>query len=98
MSAARNAMLGYFLAGVKPPAGTVALQIPVTYAGIPVATRAFVERAHRDGYAVHVWFSGSAPDDAATYNAIIDTCADGIMPAAHPARVDPRRARHRASR
>lgn len=45
------------------------------------ATRHFVERAHRHGYAVHVWFSGSAPDDAATYYAIIDTCADGIMPA-----------------
>ncbi|WP_404384972.1 glycerophosphodiester phosphodiesterase [Knoellia locipacati] len=81
MSAARNAMLGYFLAGVKPPAGTVAFQIPVTFAGIPVATRAFVQRAHADGYAVHVWFSGSAPDDAATYDAMIDTCADGIMPA-----------------
>ncbi|WP_035906624.1 glycerophosphodiester phosphodiesterase [Knoellia subterranea] len=81
MSAAMNAMISYFLAGVKPPAGTVAFQVPVTYAGIPVATRAFVDRAHRDGYAVHVWFSGSAPDDAATYNTIIDTCADGIMPA-----------------
>ncbi|KGN30673.1 hypothetical protein N802_06515 [Knoellia sinensis KCTC 19936] len=81
MSAARNAMINYFLLGVKPPEGTVAFQVPVTFAGIPVATRAFVQRAHNDGYAVHVWFSGSAPDDAATYNAMIDTCADGIMPA-----------------
>lgn len=81
MSAGRDAMIGYFLGGVKPPAGVVAFQVPVTFAGIPVATRPFVERAHRDGYAVHVWFSGSAPDDAATYDAIIDTCADGIMPA-----------------
>lgn len=81
MSAGQNAMLAYFLTGARPPAGTVALQVPVTYAGIPVVTRAFVDRAHRDGYAVHVWFSGSAPEDAATYNRIIDTCADGIMPA-----------------
>jgi len=81
MSAARNAMLNYFLAGVKPPEGVVAFQVPVTFMGIQVATRAFVARAHADGYAVHVWFSGSAPDDAATYNAIIDTGADGIMPA-----------------
>lgn len=81
MSAARSAMLNYFLAGVKPPEGVVAFQVPVTFMGIQVATRAFVARAHADGYAVHVWFSGSAPDDAATYNAIIDTGADGIMPA-----------------
>lgn len=81
MSAARNAMITYFLAGVKPPAGTVAFQIPVAFQGIPIASRSFVERAHADGYAVHVWFSGSAPDDAATYNRMIDTCADGIMPA-----------------
>jgi glycerophosphoryl diester phosphodiesterase len=77
----RDGLIGYFLFGVKPIEGTVALQVPVTFNGLPVATREFVERAHRDGYAVHVWFSGSAPDDAATYNRIIDTCADGIMPA-----------------
>ena len=71
----------YFFTGVQPMPGTVALQVPVTYQGIPVATREFVERAHADGYAVHVWFSGTAPDDAATYNQIIDTCADGLMPA-----------------
>jgi glycerophosphoryl diester phosphodiesterase len=74
-------LAAYVLAGVKPMPGTVALQVPVTFQGIQVVTRAFVERAHRDGYAVHVWFSGSAPDDAATYDAIIDTCADGLMPA-----------------
>jgi glycerophosphoryl diester phosphodiesterase len=81
MSAARDAMFAYFLAGRPLPVGTVALQVPVTYAGIPVATRAFVARAHADGYAVHVWFSGSAPETSATYNAMIDTCADGLMPA-----------------
>jgi glycerophosphoryl diester phosphodiesterase len=74
-------MMAYFLAGVRPIDGTVAFQVPVQFQGIPVATRAFVERAHADGYAVHVWFSGSAPDDAATYSRMVDACVDGIMPA-----------------
>lgn len=80
LSPGMDSLAAYFLAGVRPMEGTVALQVPVTFLGIPVATRTFVERAHADGYAVHVWFSGSAPDDAATYNAMIDTCADGLMP------------------
>ncbi|TYL55309.1 glycerophosphodiester phosphodiesterase [Nocardioides sp. BGMRC 2183] len=75
------ALTAYVLSDTLPMEGTVALQVPVTYSGIPIATREFVERAHNDGYAVHVWFSGSAPDDAATYRKIIDTCADGLMPA-----------------
>lgn len=76
-----GSLAAYFLLGVRPMPGTVALQVPVRYQGIQVATREFVERAHADGYAVHVWFSGTAPDDAATYESIIDTCADGLMPA-----------------
>ncbi|WP_141014947.1 glycerophosphodiester phosphodiesterase [Nocardioides sambongensis] len=75
------ALTAYVLTGTPPMEGTVALQVPVTYQGIPIVTRAFVDRAHSDGYAVHVWFSGSAPDDAATYRRMIDTCADGLMPA-----------------
>lgn len=81
LSPGMGALVAYFFAGVRPMEGTVALQVPVSFQGVPVATRAFVERAHRDGYAVHVWFSGTAPDDAATYDAMIDTCADGLMPA-----------------
>lgn len=77
----QNELLQYFLFGVRPMAGTVALQVPVTYSGIPVVTKSFVARAHADGYAVHVWFSGTAPDDAATYNAMINACVDGLMPA-----------------
>ncbi|WP_199905152.1 glycerophosphodiester phosphodiesterase [Nocardioides sediminis] len=74
-------LMTYFLGGARPIEGTVALQVPVTYSGIPVVTREFVARAHADGYAVHVWFSGTAPDDGATYNAMIDACVDGLMPA-----------------
>jgi glycerophosphoryl diester phosphodiesterase len=81
LSPGMASLLAYFVAGVRPMEGTVALQVPVTYQGIRVATRPFVQRAHRDGYAVHVWFSGTAPDDAATYDAVVNTCADGLMPA-----------------
>lgn len=77
----RDALTAYFLGGTKPMEGTVALQVPVTFSGIPVMSRDFVAKAHADGYAVHVWFSGSAPDNAKTYNAMLDMCADGLMPA-----------------
>ena len=77
----RNGLTAYFLAGVRPIDGTVAIQIPVTFSGIPVATPEFMARAHADGYAVHVWFSGTAPENEMTYNALIDACADGLMSA-----------------
>lgn len=81
MSAGQDAMIGYFLSGTPLPEGVVALQVPITYQGIPVVSRSFVDRAHRDGYAVHAWFSGSAPDDAETYAKVVETCVDGLMPA-----------------
>ncbi|MGN7247210.1 glycerophosphodiester phosphodiesterase family protein [Janibacter anophelis] len=80
MSAGQDAMIGYYLSGTPLPEGVVALQVPITYSGITVVNRAFVDRAHRDGYAVHAWFSGSAPDDAATYEQVIGTCVDALMP------------------
>jgi glycerophosphoryl diester phosphodiesterase len=72
-------LTAYALSGVPPIDGTVALQIPVQFQGIPLATPEFIARAHADGFAVHVWFSGTAPEDEATYNALIDACADGLM-------------------
>lgn len=77
----RDALTAYFLGGTRPMEGTVALQVPVTFSGIPVMSKEFVAKAHADGYAVHVWFSGSAPDTAKTYNAMLNMCADGLMPA-----------------
>ncbi|MQA27130.1 MAG: glycerophosphodiester phosphodiesterase [Micromonosporaceae bacterium] len=71
----------YYFFGIRPIEGIVALQIPVRQFGVRIATRSFIEYAHADGYAVHVWFSGTAPDDEATYNQVIDACADGLMPA-----------------
>lgn len=72
-------LIDYFFGAGQPIEGTVALQVPVTFQGIPVATPAFIARAHADGYAVHVWFSGTAPEDEPTYNTLIDACADGLM-------------------
>jgi glycerophosphoryl diester phosphodiesterase len=72
-------VLRYLTLRVRPIDGTVALQIPVGYQGVRVATPSFIARAHSDGYAVHVWFSGTAAEDEATYNSLIDACADGLM-------------------
>jgi glycerophosphoryl diester phosphodiesterase len=77
----QNELSAYFFSGTRPIEGTKALQIPVRFNGLPVATPEFVARAHADGYAVHVWFSGTAPEDEAAYNTLIDACADGIMAA-----------------
>ena len=52
-----------------------ALQVPINYEGIPVVTRDFVEDAHANGLAVHVWTIGD-PD---TMRWLIDIGVDGIM-------------------
>ena len=70
----------YFLSGVKPPEGTVALQVPVEQGGLRVVTPEFVKKAHADGYAVHVWFDpGNGADDKKTYEQMIDAGVDGLM-------------------
>lgn len=74
-----NEVLRYLTLRIRPIDGTVALQIPVGYRGFKVATPGFIARAHSDGYAVHVWFSGTAPEDEATFGSLIDACADGLM-------------------
>jgi glycerophosphoryl diester phosphodiesterase len=77
----QQGMTAYFSSGTRPIDGTVALQIPVNFNGIPVATKAFIARAHEDGYAVHVWFSGTAPENEDAYNTLVNACADGVMAA-----------------
>ena len=79
LSPGLNGLTQYFLAGVRPIDGTVALQIPVQFSGIPLATPEFIARAHADGCAVHVWFSGTAPEDEPTYRGLIDACSDGLI-------------------
>jgi len=52
-----------------------ALQIPTDFRGVPIITERFVERAHRDGFAVHVW----TIDDADQMRELLDLGVDGIM-------------------
>ena len=57
------------------PSGAQATQIPVRRYGMPIATRAFVRRAHARGLAVHVW----TIDDPAEMERLLDLGVDGIM-------------------
>ncbi len=79
----------YAMAGVAPPAGTVAFQVPTRLGGVAVGSRDFVERAHRDGYAVHIFTDTHEEGQQSDllYNRLIDTCADGVM-VAYPSRFE----------
>jgi hypothetical protein len=70
----------YRLAGVRPMPGTVAFQVPITFAGFQVTDAAFVSRAQADGYAVHVWLSND-PEDRPTYEQLLSWGVEGIMAA-----------------
>ena len=52
-----------------------ALQVPISQNGVPVTTPSFVQRAHDNNLAVHVW----TINDAATMEELIDMGVDGIM-------------------
>ena len=52
-----------------------ALQVPIELDGITVVTPEFVERAHANGLAVHVWTINDRP----TMEWLIDVGVDGIM-------------------
>jgi hypothetical protein len=67
-----------FTAGLPLGDGVVALQVPPTFEGVPVATPDFVRDAHARGYAVHVW--PSEGEDDAFYDTHLAMCADGLMP------------------
>ncbi len=60
---------------LRLPAGVVAAQVPVRWAGIPVVDRRFVRYAHRLGLHVHVW----TVDDPAEITHLLDLDVDGIM-------------------
>jgi len=67
--------------GVPPGPGKVAFQVPITFSGIQVTDAAFVEAAHAQGLAVHVWLS-SDPENDETYRQLLDWNVDAVMPAA----------------
>lgn len=62
------------LPGKRLP-GMHALQVPTELNGLPVVTRDFVEDAHTNDLAVHVW----TIDDRAEMERLIDLGVDGIM-------------------
>lgn len=68
---------------VAPPEGTRAFQVPVEFSGVTVVDEAFVERAHADGYAVHVWTINDPP----TMRRLLNWGVDGIM-TAEPVRLE----------
>jgi glycerophosphoryl diester phosphodiesterase len=81
-----GSVAAYFLTSAPPPPGTVAIQIPVQFEGVRVATPEFVGRAHADGYAVHVFPDHDEESDA-LYEELLAICVDGIM-TAYPSRYE----------
>jgi hypothetical protein len=61
----------------------VAFHVPIDFNGITVIDQPFVNKAHADGYAVHVWTINDEP----TMNRLLDWNADGIM-TAEPIRLE----------
>ena len=66
-----------------PPEGVRAFQVPLNFSGVAVADEPFIERAHQDGYGVHVW----TINDPAEMRQLLDWDADGIM-TAEPIRLE----------
>lgn len=83
LAAATAAVAAYKGAGVPPPEGTVAFQVPVEFQGVTVTDEEFVKSAHDDGYAVHVWTINEEP----TMHQLLDWQVDGIM-TAEPMRLE----------
>lgn len=57
------------------PPGVMALQIPSSFGGKPLATPEFVEHAHANGVQVHVW----TVNDLDEIEALLDLGVDGII-------------------
>ena len=87
----------FMLGGQSPGAGVVALQIPITFElggqTLRVTTPESVLRAHRAGYAVHVWL-GNDEENRRVYDRLLNMCVDGIM-AARPRALERRLVRRR---
>jgi glycerophosphoryl diester phosphodiesterase len=61
--------------GSEMPPGVMALQIPSTFAGKPLATRELVEHAHANGVQVHVWTVNELDE----IESLLDLGVDGII-------------------
>ena len=75
----------FLLSAVPVPAGSVALQLPVTYrlngTLLEVGSEALIGQAHTANLAWHSWFGDEDKDAAATWQLLTSRCADGIMTA-----------------
>ena len=83
LAAPTAAVAAYEFANVRPPDGTVAFQVPTEFEGVTVADEEFIQRAHDDGYGVHVW----TINDEQTMRRLLDWRTDGIM-TAEPIRLE----------
>ena len=63
------------LDGSEMPPGVMALQIPSTFADRPLATREFIDHAHKQGVQVHVW----TINELSEIEALLDLGVDGIV-------------------
>ena len=71
-------VLGFIRAALgegEAPRGPAALQIPPTFAGKPLVTRALLDFAHRQGVQVHVW----TINDVEEMERLLALGVDGIM-------------------
>jgi glycerophosphoryl diester phosphodiesterase len=73
-------------ASVPLSEGMVAFQVPITFEGIQVTDADFVNRAHAQGYAVHVWLSNDGESEE-IYDRLLGWDVDGIM-AGEPGRLE----------
>ncbi len=83
LAPATGGVAGYVLGNTPPPEGSKVFQVPMKFSGIPVVTPEFVDKAHGDGYGVHVW----TIDDEPTMKYLFDLGVDGIM-TAQPMRLE----------
>jgi len=70
------------VSGSPMPPGVMALQIPASFAGNPLATHEFVAHAHAHDVQVHVW----TINDLAEIEALLENGVDGIV-TDHPGRM-----------